>query len=146
MKAMRLVMVVAGLAACGGSKQEDSTTPIVEQVGQDSTDPEDISDEGMVPPEKMEEIQRLLERRRPAVSRCLSAAVDAKELPKSARGKITLAIVVGTGSRADSVKVISSTLESEILTKCVVEKVHEIPWPEIPKAYETTYSYGFEAM
>jgi NADPH:quinone reductase-like Zn-dependent oxidoreductase len=112
----------------------------------DSTDPADTSDEGMVPADKMEEIQRLLDRKRPAVSRCIGAAIDAKELPKSARGKVNLAIVIGTSGRAESVKVISSNLESKSLQDCVVAKVQEIPFPTLPKSYETSYAYGFEAM
>ncbi len=138
------VLVVAAVAACGNKKPAQE--PETSLVGQDSTDPADTSDAGMVPAEAMEEINRLLERKRPAVSRCLSAAIDAKELPKTARGKVNLAIVVGTNRRADSVKVLSSNLDSKSLQDCVVAKVQEIPFPAIPKSYETSYAYGFEAM
>jgi len=41
----------------------------------------------MVPPEKMDEINRSLERKRTIMSHCLAVAVDNKELPKNSRGR-----------------------------------------------------------
>ena len=99
----------------------------------------------MVPPEKMDEVTRTLDRKRQVMSRCLANAVDAKELPKNSSGKVTIELVIGTGGKADSVKVVRSTLESKTLTECVISHVKEIEFPELPRAYETSYTYGFEA-
>ena len=79
------------------------------------------------------------------VIRDLSAAIDAKELPKNSRGKITLSVTVSTAGQASDVKVISATLESKQLTDCVIGKVKEITFPEVPKPYPTSYTYAFEA-
>jgi len=80
------------------------------------------------------------------VSRCLAFAVDNKELPKNSKGKVTLEIVISPAGKADSVKVVNSTLESKSLTDCVIGHVKEIEFPQIPQPYETSYTYAFEAV
>jgi hypothetical protein len=94
----------------------------------------------------MDEINRLLDRKRPTVSRCLTMVVDNKELPKGARGKMTLGITISPAGSASDVKVISDSLESKPLQECVIGKVKEIQFPDLPKPYETTYAYAFEAI
>ena len=142
-----LAAAAVAAAACGGGKK-GSTMP-------DETGDSDLSGprpgtrepaETMVPPETMDDIQRRFERKRTAVSRCLSAAVDAKELPRNSRGKITLNVTVVPGGKAGDIKVAKSTLDSPKLTECVIDKVREIVFPEVPKAYPTSYTYAFEAM
>jgi len=138
-----LVAVVL-VAGCGG-KQKADTTP-----GEDGASAGDTAaaKQGgdMVPPEKMDEINRNLDRKRTIVSRCLAIAVDAKELPRNSAGKITLEIVISPNGKAETVRVVRATLESKMLSDCVIRHVQEIQFPELPKPYETSYTYGFEAM
>ena len=139
---MRNVLLVVMLAACGGSKPVSPNNP-----GPIEGDHVEMHNDGnMIPPEKMEEVQKDLDRKRQIVSRCLSAAVDNKELPKNSHGKVTLEIVISTAGTADTVKVVNATLESKSLSECVIEHVKEIQFPELPKQYETSYTYAFEAM
>ncbi|HEY6173586.1 MAG TPA: AgmX/PglI C-terminal domain-containing protein [Kofleriaceae bacterium] len=100
----------------------------------------------MVPPEKIDEINRSLERKRPVMSRCLAIAVDNKELPRNAAGKVTVEIVISPSGTADSVKIVRATLESKMLSDCVISRVKEIPFPQLPRSFETSFTYGFEAM
>lgn len=139
---MRLAAVMAvlavALAACGGGKQADTTPePAASATPREGGD--------LVPPEKMDEINRNLERKRQTMAHCLASAVDAKELPRAARGKVTIEIVI-TGGRASSVKIVRSNLDSPMLNSCVISHVKEIQFPELPRPYETSYTYGFEAM
>jgi hypothetical protein len=134
-------LVVAGLVAGCGGKHAD-TTPSGAARGAGG---EPASGDAQVPPEKMDEINRELERKRPIMSHCLAMAVDNKELPKNSAGKITLEIVI-TGGKAESVKVVRTTLESQALSDCVIHHIQEIQFPELPRPYETSYTYGFEAM
>ncbi len=99
----------------------------------------------MIPSDKMDEIQRDLGRKRETVSRCLAFAVDNKELPKQSKGKITLEITI-TGGHAKNVKVINATLDSKSLSDCVIKKVEEIEFPDLPAPYETSFTYQFEAI
>lgn len=137
--------VLLAAAACGGGNKPADTTPLDETGGGGEASRPDPGSE-MVLPETMDNIQRRFDRKRSAVSRCLSAAVDAKELPRSARGKITLNVVINPGGKAGEVKVARSTLDSPMLTECVVAKVREIIFPEVPQPFPTSYTYGFEAM
>jgi len=146
---MRNVLFGVGIAilcACGGSKKKDDTTSgVTIDPNATSGDTTDRS-ASMVPPEKMDEIVRLLDRKRPTVSRCLTMVVDNQELPKGSRGKMTLGITISAAGKATDVKVIKTSLESKSLETCVIGKVQEIQFPDLPKAYETTYAYAFEAI
>ncbi|MBS1117841.1 MAG: hypothetical protein H6Q90_69 [Deltaproteobacteria bacterium] len=134
-------VLVGNFVACGGKKHGEPTTPD-QGDGQTSTA---ASDPTMVTADQMDDIQRMFVRKANAVSRCLSVAIDSKDLPKNSRGKVTLGVVISPNGKANDVKVIKATLESKALNECVMEKVKEIQFPEIPKSYETTYTYAFEA-
>jgi hypothetical protein len=99
----------------------------------------------MVSPDQMDAINTNFARKRDTVSRCLAVAVDAKELPRNSKGKITLEVVI-THGRASSVKVINATLQSQSLNDCVLSRVREIDFPTFDKPYETSYTYEFEAI
>jgi hypothetical protein len=145
---MAVLLAAATAAACSGKKK--STLPDETGDSDMSAAPPSRGDGGggggvMVPPDTMDEIQRRFDRKRPTVSRCLSAAIDAKELPKNSRGKITLNVTVMPGGKAGEIKVVKATIESERLTSCVISKVKEIVFPDVPKPYPTSYTYAFEA-
>ena len=140
-----LLAAAAATAACGGKK--GTTLPDEGGGGGATALPGSHGGDGdVVPPETNDEIQRRFERKRTPVSRCLSAAVDAKELPKSSRGRITLNVTVMPGGKAGEIKVTRTTLESQVLSDCVIARVKEIIFPEVPKPYPTSYTYAFEAM
>jgi hypothetical protein len=142
-----LVAAAATAAACGGGKPTGTTTPAENNdEGGGGGAPAGGQSGDVVPPELADEITRSFERKRASVSRCLSAAIDAKELPRSSRGRMTLNVVIVPGGKAGEVSVAKTSLESPLLTECVVGKVKEIIFPEVTKPYPTSYSYAFEAM
>jgi len=137
------------LGACGGGKKADTTPDDTSRDNGDQAEADrkqEAAEANMIPPEKMDEITNMLSRKQRIMSRCLADAVDNKELPKNSRGKITLEIVISTSGSPDTVKVISSTLESERLKDCVMGHIKTIQFPELPKPYPTSYTYAFEAM
>ncbi len=137
-----MILMCLALTACGGGAKPDTTPAPAEPPlpGESGT----ASDQ--VPPDKMDEINRDLDRKRTIVSHCLAVAVDNKELPKSSRGKITVEIAIGISGKADSIKVVRTNLESKTLSECVTNHIREIQFPELPKPFTTSYTYGFEAM
>ena len=141
MRVMSMVLVIAALG-CGGGKKENTT-------------PTDDGDGGggggggggdaMVPPEKMDEIQVRLDRKRPVAARCLSDAVTHGKAPKNSRGKIALAFVVSPEGKAKDVKITNSSLDNDEVEQCVVSKVYEISFPELPRPLEWSYTFSIEA-
>jgi hypothetical protein len=125
----------------GGTSPDDMTTgahPIA-----DTGDPTDRSGQ-MIPPEKMDEIQRNLARKQMIVSHCLATAMENKEVPRGAHGKIALEIVISSG-KASSVKVIRSDIDAQSVKECVVKHVQQTEFPNVGSHFETSYTYAMEA-
>jgi hypothetical protein len=131
---MRAWIVVVGLAACGGGGKKETALP-VDDGGGGGGAAVDTGADDMVPPEKMDEIQVRLDRKRGLVARCLSDAVLAGTAPRNARGKITLEFVISPGGQAERIKVAKASLQ-----------VKEIGFPELPRALEWSYTFAFESM
>jgi hypothetical protein len=140
-KHLIVAVVLANIVACGGKKAK--TTP--DESGDSSMPAAVDTDNTMVAPETMDEIERRFRRKGDAVSRCLSFAIDNKELPKGSKGKVTIGVTIARDGKADNIKIIKSSLDNQSLMDCVVARVKEIQFPEVPKAYDTTYTYAFEA-
>lgn len=139
-----LLLFVLVVAACGG-KQKTGPGPTVDETGEHADTPPDQS-ASMIPPEKMDEVTNNLKRKAGIISRCLADAMDEKEVPRGAHGKVTLELVIGTGGHADSVKVVKSDFASApSVANCVVKHVQEIEFPTLPKSYETSFTYPMEA-
>ena len=135
------------LAGCGGGQRAD-TTPPPAGGGEAQAGPAgqggDAGD--AVPPDKLDEINRQLSRKRSVISRCLAIAIDNKELPRNSQGKVTLEIVISPAGSADTVKIVRASLESKMLDDCIIGHIKEIAFPQLPQPFETSYTYGFEAL
>jgi hypothetical protein len=143
----RFALLAAVVAAgCGGKGGGDTTPGLVSGTGSATSPRAEGGDGGMISPETMDEINRSLDRKRQIVSRCLAIAVDNKEVPRNSSGKVTLEIVISPSGKAESVTVVRATIESKALNDCVIHHVRGIQFPELLKPYETSYTYGFEAM
>lgn len=144
--ALALVIAVGAIAAC---HKKSTTTPDDEEhqepVGKGEGN-QFASNGVTIPPEKIDEINSLLNRKSGTIARCIGAAVDSKELPKNSRGKMNLEIVISMAGKATAVKVVKTDLESKSLEDCVTNHVREIQFPAIPREFETTFTYGFEAI
>jgi len=150
-KQLLVASLAVVFAACGGGKKGDTTpTSGPECTGDFCGNPIDdqptTTGGPIVNSDTADQIQRRFERRGTAVSRCLAFVVDNKELPKNSHGKITLSVTISPSGRAEEVKVLKATLDSKSLNDCVIDRVKEIEFPELPKPYPTTYTYAFEAM
>ncbi|HEX3764409.1 MAG TPA: TonB family protein [Kofleriaceae bacterium] len=140
-----LAAVLVGAVGCGGGSHPD-TTPAGGAGEEPPQAQAQAGDGAVVPPDQIDEINRQLARKRSVMSRCLALAVDNKELPKNSQGKVTVEIVISPSGTADSVKVVRASLESKMLDDCIIEHIKEIAFPQLPRPFETSYTYGFEAM
>ena len=143
---MIAVLLLAALVACGGGGKKEVNEPTGDDVATGDDDSGGGGDDTMVPPEKMEEINVRLDRKRSIAARCLSDAVEAGEAPKNARGKITLEFVISPAGKAEQIKVAKATFENESVTNCVIGKVQDISFPELPKSLEWSYTFAFESI
>jgi len=138
--------VVAGAVGCGGGQRPDPAPP-AGGGGGDAQPQGQGGDAGdVVPPDKIDEINRQLARKRSVMSRCLAIAVDNRELPKNSQGKVTVELVISPAGAAESVKVVRASLQSKMLEDCIIGHIKEIAFPALPRPFETSYTYGFEAM
>jgi TonB family protein len=141
------VLAVVSLAACGGGGKKEDTTPDESGMG-DEGGGEDMSggDGEMVPPEKMDAIQRTLDHRRDAASRCLTTAISEGKAEKNARGKITVGLKITPDGRAKDVSIQKSSIESQEVQDCVVGVVQETVFDPLPKELDWSYTFAFEAF
>lgn len=137
-----VLLVVSMLAACGGHKPapQGPTGPASPAPDDTAAAPTGV----MISPEKMDEVQRDLRRKGMIVSQCLAEAMDNGEVKKNTHGQVTLEIVITSG-RASSVKVMKTNIDDHKVTDCVIGHVNDIAFPEMPKPYETSYTYAMEA-
>ena len=143
---MKKILLLAVLVACGGHKAASNNEPSGPSVMgvQDQGDSTDRSG-NMIPPEKMDEIQNDLKRKQMIISRCLADAVEAGEAKKNTHGKVTIELVVSTSGKAENVKVVKSDIQAQSVLDCTKKHVESIEFPQIPKQYETSYTFAMEA-
>ncbi|HSN25500.1 MAG TPA: AgmX/PglI C-terminal domain-containing protein [Kofleriaceae bacterium] len=142
---MKKVLLFAVLFACGGHKSQPQEPQGESVLGvKDTGDPNDHSG-NMIPPEKMDEIQQDLKRKEMIISRCLADAVEAGEAKKNTHGKVVVELVVSTSGKAQNVKVVKSDFTAQSINDCTKKHVEDIEFPQIPKQYETSFTYAMEA-
>ena len=137
-----MVLLITALG-CGGGGKKDTSEPVGN--GDDGGNGGGGDEGAMVPPEKMDEIQVRLDRKRPSAARCLSDAVMQGKAPKNSKGKVALSFVVGPDGKAKDVKVTKTSINNDEVEQCVMAKVYEIAFPELPRPLEWSYIFALEA-
>ena len=146
---MIIVTALAALTAmigggCGGTKP----TP---QTGGGDGDGEawteaSADDPDMIPPERMDEIKSILDRKRAAAARCFALVVNSGTVDKNSRGHLSLSFIIDAGGKPTQVRVLEDSLNSPELEHCVIEKVEQIDFGALPKPLDWSYTFAFESM
>ena len=134
--------VALSLAACGGDGGREAEEPET-GGGAAAQEPADEGDV-LIPEEKFVEIQALFDRKQPIVSRCFPRAVEAGELPEDAVGYVTVGLVITRSGQPTNVRVLETSLQSELLNECVTGRVSKWDFTTLPKDLEYSYTYQFE--
>jgi hypothetical protein len=127
-----LAAAMLALVACGG--------------GQNVASPQQTSSDGretLIPPETMDEIRRIFERRTPVIARCFAQAVEAGEIDKSAKGYLTVSATVQPSGQATDVGVLETDLSSQTLERCVIGHVERWEFAKPPRPFLTSHTYRF---
>lgn len=132
---LRLLLTL--VVACGGHKASDSTS----EPGRASA----AGSGEIIPPEKMDEVDQSLRRRSTQISHCLAIAINSGEVKRGTRGRITYEIGIGTEGRASKVNVVKSEIDTQSVIDCATTLVRDTSFPTLPRAYETSFTYGLDA-
>ena len=87
-----------------------------------------------IPPDKEAEVQLLLQQRNPSTLKCYSDVLNEKH-DRAFKGTVIVLLSLepsGSQSKAADVKVIGGTMTDKEVTSCVIEKLKEFDYPEIP--------------
>jgi hypothetical protein len=145
---LRVALIVStsvALAACGGKGKKEDTGP-EEDNGGGGAVVDDPGSDGMTPPDKLDQIRNLLDRKRNTASRCVEQAIDGGDPMKSTTGKVTLQFVIARSGHARDISVVRASATSERLQSCLVDLVSKISFPEIPQDLDWSYTFAFEAF
>jgi len=141
--------LIFALAACGGGKSSSGdTTPddTTEDTGEDVS--EDGTGDEMIPPERMDEITRTLDRKRNSSgTRCIEQAIDNGELKKNARGTLSVNFVITRAGGTKEVEITQNSFdESPMMTDCIVALMADLAFGELPRDLPWSYKFRFEAF
>jgi hypothetical protein len=139
--ALLIAPFVAGAAGCA----EDTATG--EQRVHIVRNQEAPPEVGGIPPDKEADIQLLLQQRDPSTLKCYEDVLNDKH-DRAFKGTVlvllSLAPGAGDSSKVKSVKVIGGTLNNDEVNSCLVEKLTDFEYPQIPNAGTMQYTYKFE--
>ena len=141
MKTLRFGLFAVLLAACatpGPSGKAANTTPSAATPGAE----EPASEDGLIPPEKVDELTQFFNGKNSTVARCITAPEgDKKRVPV----KMTVALTVKADGTPSDVKVSQATGADEALKGCVVGLVQGWALPAPGQDMEFSHGYAFEA-
>lgn len=127
-------------AACGGAAVRGAEEP----AGPVETEPAGEAVVATPDPAQLDEIDAEFEAKQKMVVRCYVEALESGQVVKGSRGKVLLTMVVSADGHARDVKVVSDTLGSADVARCVVARVlaWDLPAPGADVAF--TYQYSFD--
>jgi hypothetical protein len=137
-----LLLLLAG--ACGGAQKPDSSSGGESTGGEASSGDESSGGGKSVDPEAFDQLTRLFNNKRPAVSRCYNDAVQSGKLDRKAKGRITVALAITADGKARGVKTSEDTLKSSDVESCVVDLIKTWDLPAPGDECDFSFSYDFE--
>jgi hypothetical protein len=98
---------------------------------------------GGIPPDKQAEIQLLLQQRDPSTLRCYQEVLNEKH-DRAFKGTVMVVLTIEPAGKASDVKIIGGTLNNKEVNDCLVEKLKDFDYPQIPASGSMQYVYKFE--
>ena len=104
---------------------------------------EKASQTGGIPPDKQAEIQLLLQQRDPSTLKCYQDVLDEKHT-RTFKGSVTVELTVVPGGKASDVRVTGGSLNNKDVSDCLIAKLKDFEYPDVPSAGTMQYVYRFE--
>jgi hypothetical protein len=104
-------------------------------------------EKGGIAPDKQADIQLMLQQREPSVRKCYNDVLNDGGHDRSFKGTVIVLISLAPGggnAKVSGVKVITDTLKNDEVTSCVVDRLKDFEYPDIPNPGTMQYSYKFE--
>ena len=98
---------------------------------------------GGIPPDKEAEIQLLLQQRDQLTTRCYSDVLNDKH-DRAFKGNVIVILTLQPDGHASDVKIIGGSMTDKEVTSCLVDKLKEFEYPQLPSAGSMQYVYRFE--
>ena len=98
---------------------------------------------GGIPPEKQADIQLLLQQRDPSTLKCYQDVLNDKH-DRAFKGTVMLVLTIEPTGKASDVQIIGGTLNNKEVSDCLVEKLKDFEYPQIPNTGSMQYTYKFE--
>jgi hypothetical protein len=134
-----LVAVALGAAVTFGCAETNSGQKTV-RVMKNNDAPAPM---GGIPPDKEADIQLLLQQRDPSTLRCYQEVLDEKH-DRAFKGTVMVVLTIEPTGKASDVKVTGGTLNNKEVSDCLVEKLKDFDYPQIPNSGSMQYVYKFE--
>lgn len=145
MKATATAIILAlgvGATACGGG-QKKVEEPV---AGDDDGAAQEQPEEYIVPQEKLDAVQRYMERQRNFIAYCWGDALEAGEVKQGQSGHITLSFQVQTDGTVDGIKITEEDPKSKTLENCVLGKAKRWKITTLEKPLDYSYTFGFSNL
>jgi len=98
---------------------------------------------GGIPPDKQAEIQLLLQQREPSTLKCYQDVLDEKHT-RAFKGSVTVELTVAPGGKASDVRVTGGSLNNKEVSDCLIAKLKDYEYPDVPSSGTMQYVYRFE--
>jgi len=105
--------------------------------------PETAPPTGGIPPDKQSEITLLLEQRDPSTLKCYQDVLNEKH-DRAFKGTVLVVLTIEPSGKASNVQVTGGTLNNKEVTDCLVEKLKDFDYPQVPAQGSMQYTYKFE--
>ena len=105
--------------------------------------PETNAEVGGIPPDKQADIQLVLQQREPSVRKCYNDILNDGSHDRAFKGTVLVLLTLQPSGKA-SAKVIGGSLNNNDVNSCLVEKLADFEYPQIPNEGTMQYTYKFE--
>jgi hypothetical protein len=136
-----LCLAVAAITTMYAGCAEDTATG--EQRVHIVRNEETPAERGGIPPDKQADIQLVLQQREPSVRKCYNDILNDGSHDRSFKGTVLVLLTLTPAGKATA-KVIGGSLNNSDVNSCLVEKLADFEYPQIPNEGTMQYTYKFE--